>query len=91
MANSLTGFQLPLLMDEILGKSNDARAQTIIESVIELCKDGRQIFYFTAQHDEVGKWITMLENRQIQYQTIDRAQVRGFLVSERLPEFDIIP
>ena len=49
--------RLPLLLDETLGTSDDGRAGAIIDSVIEIAREGRQVFYFTAQHDEVGKWV----------------------------------
>ncbi len=84
-----TGLMLPLLMDESLGNSDDIRAQTIIDSVLELCRAGRQIFYFTAQHDEVGKWLYTLQDSGIPHKPIDLAEVRNFLDSERLPQFDL--
>lgn len=53
--------RLPLVLDEVLGNSDDARAGAIMDAVLELARDGRQIFYLTAQHDEVGKWKAALE------------------------------
>ena len=50
------GAKLPLILDETLANSDDTRATVIIESLLELARDGRQIFYFTAQADEVAKW-----------------------------------
>lgn len=50
------GVKLPLLLDEVLGNSDDERARAIMEAVVELARDGRQIFYFTAQGDEVARW-----------------------------------
>ena len=47
---------LPIVVDEALGTSDDLRAKDIIEALVELAKAGRQIFYFTAQGDEVDKW-----------------------------------
>jgi len=51
-----TTIKLPILADELLANSDDVRANAIIEALIEISKDGRQVFYFTAQADEVGKW-----------------------------------
>ncbi len=51
-----SALKLPLLADELLANSDDARAKAIIEALVEISKDGRQIFYFTAQGDEVAKW-----------------------------------
>ena len=50
------GVKLPLLLDEVLGNSDDERARAIMEAVVELSREGRQIFYFTAQMDEVARW-----------------------------------
>ena len=52
---------LPLVLDETLGTSDDDRAHDIIKSVLELASLGRQVFYFTAQTDEVAKWKLLLE------------------------------
>mgnify|MGYP006291912727 FL=1 len=49
-------YKLPILADELLANSDDQRARAIIEALVEISREGRQIFYFTAQHDEVSKW-----------------------------------
>ncbi|MFH5833195.1 ATP-binding protein [Halalkalibaculum sp. DA384] len=51
-----SSIKLPILADELLANSDDVRAQAIIEALTEISKDGRQVFYFTAQADEVAKW-----------------------------------
>ncbi|HHW82069.1 MAG TPA: hypothetical protein GX746_10320 [Bacteroidales bacterium] len=51
-----TGVKLPILADEVLANSDDIRATQIIEALIEISKEGRQVFYFTAQTDELKKW-----------------------------------
>lgn len=50
------GIKLPILADEVLANSDDLRAKQIIEALIEISKEGRQVFYFTAQTDELQKW-----------------------------------
>ena len=50
-----TSYRLPITLDETLANSDDERAQAIIKTMVTLAKD-RQIFYFTAQQDEVDKW-----------------------------------
>lgn len=55
---------IPLLADELLANSDDIRAGAIIEALAEISKEGRQVFYFTAQGDEVDKWRYLLEGRQ---------------------------
>jgi uncharacterized protein YhaN len=67
---------LPLLLDETLGTSDDDRARAIIEAIIVLAREGRQIFYFTAQHDEAGKWVAALEESGVSHATVDLAAAR---------------
>jgi energy-coupling factor transporter ATP-binding protein EcfA2 len=49
-------LKLPILADEVLANSDDLRAQEIISALVEISKEGRQVFYFTAQADEIDKW-----------------------------------
>jgi len=51
-----SGIKLPLIIDELLANSDDQRASQIIEALMKIAENGRQIFYFTAQSDEVLKW-----------------------------------
>lgn len=67
--------RLPLLLDEALGTSDDARAGAIIEAVKALAASGRQVFYFTAQHDEVGKWRAAL-GAELPHRIYDLAELR---------------
>lgn len=57
-------IKLPILADELLANSDDLRARAIIEALIKISKEGRQIFYFTAQADEVRKWQQYLNENQ---------------------------
>ncbi|MFN3597138.1 MAG: hypothetical protein ACK41D_07690 [Rubricoccaceae bacterium] len=50
------GLRLPLVLDETLATSDDARAAAVAAAVFALCREGRQVFYFTAQREEVDKW-----------------------------------
>ncbi|NLF18262.1 MAG: hypothetical protein GX595_13575, partial [Lentisphaerae bacterium] len=50
------GPMLPLILDEVLGNSDDERAGTIMDIVIAAARQGRQVICFTAQSDELGKW-----------------------------------
>ncbi|WP_457653263.1 ATP-binding protein [Rhodocaloribacter sp.] len=58
------GLKLPLLMDETLANSDEVKANAIIDAVIALSKNGRQVFYFTAREDEVAKWIRRAEQEE---------------------------
>ncbi len=69
-------IKLPLLLDEVLGTSDDERAAAIIDTVISIACEGRQVFYFTAQLDEVGKWVTRLNETSTQHRIVDLDHVR---------------
>jgi hypothetical protein len=47
---------LPLFLDETLANSDDIRADAMVAATNDLSAGGRQIFYFTAQQDEVARW-----------------------------------
>jgi len=79
------GPKLPLLLDETLGNSDERRAQAIIDAAILLARDGRQIFYLTAQHDEVDKWRNALAEDQVDHKLIDLVAVRHLAEADRLP------
>jgi DNA repair exonuclease SbcCD ATPase subunit len=57
--------KLPLYMDESLANADDEKARIIIESTRELIQSGRQVFYFTAQGDEVAKWQAYAEDPNV--------------------------
>lgn len=70
---------LPIVVDEALGTADDDRAHEIIESLVKLAKDGRQVFYFTAQTDEVEKWKAVLGQQEgVAGIFIDLDHLRGF-------------
>lgn len=74
------GVMLPVVLDEVLGNSDDERARAIMEAVVELAREGRQILYFTAQADEVARWRSLGSAGGLDGVTlreIDLAQVRG--------------
>ena len=50
-----SNYRFPITLDETLANSDDKRALAIIKTISTLASD-RQIFYFTAQQDEVDKW-----------------------------------
>ncbi len=70
------GVKLPLLFDETLGNSDDHRAAAIIDAVITLAEGGRQVFYFTAQRDELAKWMSALDARAASHTVLDLAARR---------------
>ncbi len=64
-----TNYRLPITLDETLANSDDERAQAIIKTIVTLA-EGRQIFYFTAQQDEVDKWRDFVPDRLLKVHSI---------------------
>ncbi len=83
------GVMLPVLLDEVLGNSDDERARAIMEAVVELAREGRQILYFTAQGDEVARWRGLEAAGGLDgvgLREIDLARVRGAEGRLEIPE-----
>jgi uncharacterized protein YhaN len=86
------GVKIPLILDETLGNSDEQRAEQIIGAVIEICREGRQVFYFTAQQDELYKWRTLRRHGAgVAYHEVDLAEVRQFSHTERVPPMEFEP
>ena len=79
------GRKMPFILDEALAITDEQRAEEIIKAGIDICSDGRQFFYLTAQHDEVGKWRRLLETTELRVREIDLAEVREFSQKDRVP------
>ena len=77
--------RLPLLLDETLGTSDDDRVSVIIDNVTEIAREGRQVFYFTAQRDEVGKLLAKANQRNVPIKVFDLAEVRQLKSAESTP------
>lgn len=71
------GAKLPLILDETLANSDDARARAIIDAVVQIAAEGRQIFYLTAQQDEVEKWRQVGAARAVACEFIDLGAITG--------------
>lgn len=70
------GLRLPLVLDETLANSDDAKANAIIDAVCTVAERGRQVIYLTAQRDEVAKWETRMPGESISYQRIALADAQ---------------
>ena len=68
--------KLPLVLDEALGNSDDERAAAIIDAVVSIARERRQVFYLSAQHDEVGKWLHRLEAEGLEHARVDLREAR---------------
>lgn len=66
---------LPVFMDEVLTTSDPDRYRLVVESVQDISRSGRQMFYLTAQSSEVAAWSEWATNGQ-QLHVIDMAEVR---------------
>lgn len=62
-----TEYTLPIVMDESLANSDDERAEQIIAAMCGIAKENRQILYFTAQSDEVGKWEKIASDSELDF------------------------
>ncbi|MEX2526465.1 MAG: AAA family ATPase [Gemmatimonadota bacterium] len=85
------GPMLPILLDETLANTDDIRARAIIDTVIEIARRGRQVFYVTAQNDEVRKWAAALENgdeTDPPYQFINLAKRRSLTEELKAPKVE---
>ena len=79
-------YCLPLLMDETLGTSDDDRVREIMDALVEIAREGRQILYFTAQHDEAGKWRARLEGEEeVGFTLIDLGAIRSGSRAQMMP------
>ena len=80
-----TSVKLPVLADELLANSDDERAKAIIEALLEISKEGRQVFYFTAQNDEVRKWQNYLDQTDLNFKVFNLSgEASEFYASESL-------
>jgi hypothetical protein len=59
-----SSIKIPIMADELLANSDDQRGSAIIEALYEISRDGRQIFYFTSQPYEAGKWASFLKGKK---------------------------
>lgn len=86
-----SGVRLPLIFDETLGNSDDGRAAAIMEATVALAAEGRQVFYFTAQPDEVGKWQGVLARAAgVEWAVVDLAGARKLARYEAAPALPVV-
>ena len=81
------GVKLPLILDEVLGNTDDERARAVMEATLELARQGRQIFYFTAQADEVARWRALVgaPGAGVELNEIDLLRARGLERALEIP------
>jgi hypothetical protein len=87
-------YCLPLFFDEALANSDDHRGNAMMQALIEISKQGRQVFCFTSQASEFSRWSDLLaeaEEGEAKLTTLQAAfgppEVRAALnVPRRYPE-----
>lgn len=86
--------RLPLFLDEVLGNSDDLRARAIVQVLMALAEE-RQVFYFTAQADEVAKlreWAGPGRIHEIPLEALARTRAAALApLSLRLAEPEPVP
>ena len=85
-----TSVRLPIVADELLANSDPRRASAIVDALAEISREGRQIFYFTSQVEEVEKWRMFLADKsEIEYKIfqLDGQESEQYGLSQALPAF----
>lgn len=72
------GTKVPLMLDEALSTADPERFKAVAESLVVLAKEGRQIFYMTANPADVAAWQTVCSGSGVSgLNIIDLSEVRG--------------
>ena len=85
------GVKLPLVLDETLANSDEGRAQAIIEAIQRIAQTGRQVFYLTAQQDEVNKWDKTQIEEEIPYQIVSLSEMDAVSIPTRNGDGHTVP
>ena len=78
------GVTLPLLMDEALANSDDIREEAIITATLHICRQGRQLFYFTSKPAELAKWRQLARESGVELRVIELAETPSAAVIQPL-------
>ena len=84
---------LPVFMDEVLTTTDPDRYRAVVDCVQEMVRDGRQMFYLTAQSDDALAWQEWAGDGPAPH-WIDMARVRAGQVTPldyRLPKAEQAP
>lgn len=79
-------LELPIIADELLANSDELRARAIIETLVTLAEEGRQVFYFTAQEDEVTKWRAAFKELKGDEDGLKLLHLEGESLSKSVPD-----
>ena len=62
------GIALPFFMDETLACSDATRERAVINTMLQVCRNGRQVFYFTSKPYEAATWETLAKEAGVPIQ-----------------------
>lgn len=62
------GIALPFFMDETLACSDTTRERAVINTMLQVCQNGRQVFYFTSKPHEAATWETLAKEAGVPIQ-----------------------
>jgi uncharacterized protein YhaN len=85
------GAKLPLILDETLANSDEERARAIIEAIQGISRTGRQVFYLTAQRDEVEKWNGARNRDDVAHQIIHLSEMDAVSTSYAGGDGHVVP
>ena len=68
--------QPPLFLDEALSTTDPNRFRAVAESVLQLCRDGRQAFYMTSNPSDARYWEEIAAPLGMVIQVVDLAEIR---------------
>ena len=83
-------FRLPVTLDETLGNSDDERARVVIKTLAHVATE-RQVFYFTAQGDELAKWHQNCPDIPVNVVPLSEGARSIPVDPDLLPEFFTVP
>jgi energy-coupling factor transporter ATP-binding protein EcfA2 len=83
--------RLPMIFDETLANTDDVRADALIDTTLDIAASGRQVFYFTAQLDEVDKWRARAAGAGADIGFINLAEARDDTERKRPPAVTLPP
>jgi hypothetical protein len=92
VVEQVRGVAVPVVLDVTLANSDAESAAALIVAIAEIAREGRQVFYFTAQADEVAKWRAALKGSGgPAWREVDLAAVRRGEEATRAPRGDWSP
>ncbi len=72
------GSAVPLILDEALTATDPARFRAVATALVELVREGRQVFYLTCDPADLRHWQAVLEEAgEPEAQVIDLGAMRG--------------